>query len=344
MRITLPFAYQIGAMLGRSTTIKDYRVYGEEEVEIREADEADFPLAVSWKLDALWDDTEPRETHTRFAEGSHWQELGITADELRNAPAYNALLKIKKASKFCRRHDAEGVLDIGRNEGFYNDDARTTSVELAKVPEDRMNDKAKRKHQSTRFTLHSFALDLMLCNGMLYQRRGEPVLAVSRMAEHRGPDTVFFHVSDANAEIHPRVRKALVALYTHRVDRLDDFSDVVAEHPPQGEIEVINLINYVNVHLPDSITYDDDREALNATLKNVRESLMETPGGNISNEIINFCRQLNSPMTADQQEDAFRKLQEEPSLFKADGFESVRDQIDLVASRWRMRPMTAFNR
>ncbi len=343
MRLKLPVDYTITAALRANSLGKKYAVVETMELNIQEIESDDFPMAVSWKLKSLpWE--EPVDRHcTRFVEGDHWRPVGLVGgeqaqfgdDALSNLATLNNLLpkRLRRTSRVLSAlEDDKRTLSISGEALTIIDADRIVNVDL-----DSFDLSAQFE---ARFGLLRKAGDLLICEGILYHRVGEPVLIATMTTEHRPPHTLSLTVNDTIGSYDYGSRERVLPLFTHRIDRLDDFRSVFNDKRPAGDCEVYDLIEDLEVYREDLLRFEDDKECIDMLLSDVRSGL-STLANNISiHDAVEMHRLLSRKLDHDEKVDLLVEMADHPTLFKGTVYSDLKSKIDLVNDRWRFRPMT----
>ena len=104
-----------------------------------------------------------------------------------------------------------------------------------------------------------------------------------------------------------------------------------------------DLIEDVEVYLPDTIRFDDDMESLAKLLLEVREGLSSTPSGAVMQDAVGMHRRLQRNLQNEEKVDILSEIAEHPRLFKGAQYADLKSKIDLAADRWRFRPITKLS-
>ncbi|TLX16332.1 hypothetical protein [Rhizobium sp. MHM7A] len=346
MRLRLPIDYTITAALRANSLGKKYAVIEAVEVNIQEIDRDDFPMAVSWQQKSLpWDEPVGRR-HTCFIAGDHWRPLGsvggdqvrFSDDAIANQAAINNLLPkgLKRNSRIL-----EAASDEKRSITLQGESLPILDAEkIANVELDSLD--LSNQFQA-RFELHRKASDLLLCDGVLYHRVGEPVLTANLTSEHRPPDTLTLTVGDTTGSYANNARERQLPLYTHRIDRLDDFRTVFDDRKPTGNYEVYDLIEDIEVYRPDVLRFEDDMECLDSLLAEVRSGLSALPNQTFIQDAVELHRRVSRKLKGSEKVELLSELADHPTLFKGSIYADLKSRIDLVNDRWRFRPITKLS-
>lgn len=346
MRLKLPIDYTITAALRANSLGKNYAVVETVEVNIQEIDSEDFPMAVSWQQKSLpWDDPVGRQ-HTCFVAGDHWRPLGpINGEQVRfgddaiaNLAALNNLMPkgLKRNSRIL-----EAASDDKKSISLQGESLPILDAEkIANVELDSLDLSTQ---FAARFGLHRKAGDLLICDGTFYHRVGEPVLIATLTAEHRPPDTLTLTVNDTIGSYGSNAREKQLPLYTHRIDRLDDFRSVFDDRKPPGDYKVYDLIDDVEVYRPDVLRLEDDMECIDSLLSEVRCGLSALPNHTFIQDAVELHRIVSRKLKHDEKVDILAELADHPTLFKGATYADLKSKIDLVNDRWRFRPMTKLS-
>jgi hypothetical protein len=343
MRLKLPIDYTITAALRANSLGKRYAVVETVEVNIQEIESEDFPMAVSWQQKSLpWEEPVGRQ-HTCFVEGDHWRPIGpISSEQVRfgddahaNLNALNTLLpkSLNRSSRVLTAvaDDKHNITISGESVTIIDAD-RIVNVELDSID--------LSAQFEARFGLHRKAGDLLICGDTLYHRVGEPVLVATLTTEHRPPNTISLAVNDTMQSYDLEPRERILPLYTHKIDRLDDFRSVFGEKKPAGNHEVYDLIDNIEVYRPDLLRFEDDLECIDSLLFDVRRGLSTLPNNMSIHDAVEMHRLLSRRLDHDEKVDLLIEMADHPTLFKGTVYSDLKSKIDLVNDRWRFRPMT----
>jgi hypothetical protein len=346
MRLKLPIEYTVTAALRANSLGKKYAVIDTVDVEIVEVHEEDYPVAISWQQKSLpWDEpVGPR--HTRFIAGDHWRPISekdtgapVFADNaLSNLAAINNLLP-----KNLRRSGRvfEALADNKQTVSMYGESL--SIIDAARLNTVELDDLDRRIQFQAIFQAHQHANNLLLCEGVLYHRIAEPVLVVNHTQERRPPNTLTLAVDDASKSFGHERHGSRLPLYTHRIDRLDDFRSVFEERGPAGDYEVYDLIEDLQVHRPDVFKFDDDNEALACVLEELRSGMSSIPSGYDVREVVEMHKRLGHNMSDNEKIALLAEVIEHPRLLQGASYAELRSHIDLVQDRWRFRPISNFS-
>lgn len=343
MRLKLPIDYSITAALRANSNGKKYAVVEAVEVDIQEIERDDFPMAVSWQQKSLpWDEPVGRR-HTCFVSGDHWRPLGPVAgehfrfgdDAIANLALINNLLP-----KGLKRHSRILEAESEHKNSIFLNGENLSIIRAEKIAKVELDDLDLSAQFEARFSLHRKASDLLICDGVLYHRVGEPILVANLTTEHRPPDTLTLTVSDTTGSYGNNARERLLPLYTHRIDRLDDFRSVLDEKGPKGDYKVYDLIEDIEVHRPDVMRFEDDMECVDTLLAEVQRGLSALPNNTFIQHAVELHRLLSRRMKDDEKAYLLAEIADHPTLFKGSVYADLKSKIDLVNDRWRFRPMT----
>lgn len=348
MRLNLPVDYTVTVALRGNTLGKKYAVIETAEVNIQEIDREDFPMAVSWQQRSLpWDEPVERR-HTRFVAGDHWRPLGPISSEqvgfgndaYANQVALNNLLP--KGFKLNSR-TAEAAADGKKSIILLMHHESVPILSAEKITNVELNSLDLSAQFKARFELHRKATDLLICDGILYHRMGEPILTASMTTEYQSPDTLTLIVNDTVGSYGSNARERQLPLYTHRIDRLDDFRSVFDDRKPAGDYQVYDLIEDVEVYRPDVLSLEDDMECIDSLLSDVRSGLSALPNYTFIDDAVKLHLVLSRKLKRDEKIDVLAELADHPTLFKGSAYTDLKSKIDLVNDRWRFRPMTKLS-
>ena len=343
MRLNLPVDYTITAALRANSPGKKYAVVETVAVTIQEVESEDFPIVASWQQKPLpWEEPVERQ-HTRFVAGDHWRPVGPVKvgqvqfgdNAVTNMTLLNALLpkRLRRTSRVLSAlEDDKRSLSIGGEALSIIDADKIANVDL-----DTLDLSAQFE---ARFAMHQKAGDMVICDGVLYHRAGEPVLIATLGREHRPPDMLSLTVNDTINSYDVGAREKVLPLYTHKIDRLDDFRNVFDEKKPAGEYMVYDLIDEIEVLRPDLLRFEDDMECIDILLSDVRRGLCTLPNYVSIHDAVEMHRLLSRKLEHDEKVDLLVEMADHPTLFKGSVNSELKAKIDLVNDRWRFRPMT----
>jgi hypothetical protein len=346
MRLKLPIDYTVTAALRANSLGKKYAVVETVDVNIEEIESEDFPMAVSWQQKSLpWDEPVGRR-HTCFVSGDHWRPLGpidnaqaqFGDDAIVNLTSINSLLPkgLKRNSRIL-----EAASDDKKSIFLHGESLTILDGEkIANVELDTLDLSAQFE---ARFGLYRKASDMLICDGVLYHRVGEPVLIASLTTENRPPDTLTLTVTDTIGSYGSNAREKQLPLYTHRIDRLDDFRSVFDDRKPIGDYKMYDLVEDIEVYRPDLHRFEDDMECLDSLLSEVRSSLSALPNYALIQDVVELHRRVSRKLKGEEKVDLLSELADHPTLLKGSTYADLKSKIDLVNDRWRFRPVTKLS-
>lgn len=162
-------------------------------------------------------------------------------------------------------------------------------------------------------------------------------------SEHRPPDTLTLTVNDTIGSYGSNAREKQLPLYTHRIDRLDDFRSVFDDRRPLGNYEVHDLIEDIEVYRPDVLRFEDDMECLDSLLTEVRSGLSALPNQTFIQDAVELHRRASRKLKDAEKVELLSELADHPTLFKGSIYADLKSRIDLVNDRWRFRPITKLS-
>jgi hypothetical protein len=232
MLFRVPIPYQAKVIKPRCRNEEDVMCGEWIEFEVREASNAEAPIALRWEQKGL---RNPGVRETRWFEGEHHMVIGRSDGDF---------LTAEKIADQCAKGTASGNPLIVAPDWWVRDMIKFNAKPLAEL-EVRRVISSDRDEMIARTT--AMANTLLIVDGSVWQAVGEPVY---EYRDQLGIDVQHLPQKGRHSGDEERMK----SMRRFRADRLDDIVDTF-------QIERHERIIPIDVLLPESVTYDDETPA-----------------------------------------------------------------------------------
>lgn len=332
MLVRMPYIYD-AVVLERKCRYVSHGYFGDwQAVEVTETSEADLPVAMRWTEVSDHGRVEtPRET--RWFDDRHWMPYGrVDQPNCALTPSEDLLdgQKLYKIAKDALRYDYYRNLAL---QDFMGGDLRPFDGE-------HVNEVHYLDRESGVRSAEDAAADLLAVDGILYRSVPEPVYSLSWRNDLRGGE------QRPSARISADMRQRRIDDGPFfRADRLEDMVDIFRMSHRR---HVIRSKTEIEVLLPESVNFEDDRDAVRAAAARMVGKRADCFDGvypqlrKMATESAVHWFPLRDALAAydgsEEAADAMAGHLEKLTPAIEGGY--IKDYCGFVLDRWRMRPVT----